>query len=69
MIKPEDEASLRLVAFGAALIAIAIRQSTLQTDDLGIPKQPLALSEWIRGEARMIADAIVLEAQRLEGKS
>jgi hypothetical protein len=67
----EEETQLRLMMFGAALLAIATRENTLTMDNMGIPVQPTAVNEWTNTEARAIAQAVVLEAQRLraEGKS
>lgn len=67
----EEETHLRLMVFGAALVAIATRENTLTTNDMGIPLRPGTVNEWTNIEAKAIAEAVVLEAQRLrtENKS
>jgi len=69
MINTEEETHLRLMMFGAALLAIATRESTLAMDNMGIPVQPITVNEWASNEARAISQAVVLEAQRLRAQS
>jgi hypothetical protein len=60
MTEAYDEAMLRLAVFGAAMCAIAIRRSVLHgTTNCGVA--PL-----VEMEARLIADAVVAEANRLK---
>jgi len=61
LIKPEDEAHVRLLVFGAALLAIATRGDV--RDGGGTTKQ---IACHVEGEALAIADAVVAEAKRLD---
>jgi hypothetical protein len=64
LIKPDEEAGVRLLVFGAALVAIASRENTLTRND----KEELAQYEWVTAEARAIAQAVIDEARRLEAE-
>ncbi len=76
LIKPEDEASVRLVVFGAALLAIATRTRVyfgelpdVLYDAWGNPTDSTMAKENARAhinEARAIADAVIAEAKRLQ---
>jgi hypothetical protein len=80
LITAEEEASVRLLVFGAALVLIATRERTLavgrkpeQPDFSGRLRgprfevlQPPHIHHEFTTEARAIADAVVDEARRFE---
>jgi len=66
VIKPDEEAHVRLVVFGAALLAITVRSSTLRTDDMEVPVTPAELNPWAVTEAHAIVEAVLAEAKRLQ---
>jgi hypothetical protein len=70
-IRDMDEALLRLAVFGAALLAVSIRECTMTMTEPQPGCLPTEVAGRFLSEARAIADAVVLEAQRLraEGKS
>jgi hypothetical protein len=63
VIKLEDERELRLMVFGAALLAIASRERT-ENPLLAHP----SLAPACEAEARMIVDVVIAEARRLQAQ-
>jgi hypothetical protein len=57
LITPEDEPAVRLLVFGAALLAIAVRQAT---------RTNTGISEYTLLEVHAIVDAVITEAKRLD---
>lgn len=67
LISPKDEPTVRLLVFGAALLAIAMRRATIDVSGFERGLKPaLEFDEVAATEARFIADAVVQEAKRLQ---
>jgi hypothetical protein len=62
LIRPAEERGVRLLVFGAALLAITMREKRDSWDD------PDVTPPGYIAEARAVADTIVAEAKRLDAK-